>query len=67
MGFLVPQSFFDLGEPDLAGETEVFAVLTRRELGHRRDFLAAGVAGPNAVSLHMAMVARRGYFPRAGT
>jgi hypothetical protein len=55
---LVPESLFDLGEPDLAGEAEVLAVLTDSKFGHRRDSLAAGIAGPYAVSLHIAMVAR---------
>ncbi|MBZ5633243.1 MAG: hypothetical protein LAO55_08945 [Acidobacteriia bacterium] len=58
MKMLVPESLFDLGQPDLAGETQVFAILTRGELGHGRDSLAAGIAGPDSVSLHMAMVAR---------
>jgi hypothetical protein len=58
MKMLVPESLFDLGQPDLAGETQVFAILTRGELGHRRDSLAAGIAGPDSVSLHVAMVAR---------
>ncbi|MCU1338007.1 MAG: hypothetical protein JWO19_3588 [Bryobacterales bacterium] len=54
----MPESFFDLGEADLAGEAKVLAVLKNGELGHGWDGLAAGVAGPNAVSLHTAMVAR---------
>jgi hypothetical protein len=60
----VPESFFDLGQPDLAGQTQVFtfvtvAVLAYRELGHRRDSLPAGIAGPDTVLLHLPMVARR--------
>jgi len=57
----VPESFFDLSEPDLAGQAQIFAiraVLARRELGHRRDSLAAGIAGPDSISLHTPMVAR---------
>ncbi len=56
MKMLVPKSFFDLGEPDLAGQAQVFAVLPCRELGHGRDSLAAGVTGPDSVTLHTAMV-----------
>ena len=54
----MPESLFDLGEPDLASQAQVLAVLTRGQLGHGRNSLAAGIAGPDSVSLHMAMVAR---------
>jgi hypothetical protein len=54
MRILVPESFFDLGEADLSGEAEVLTVLMGGEFGHRRDFLTAGIAGSNAVSLHKA-------------
>ena len=57
------ESFFDLGEPDLTGQAQIFtvrAVLACRELGHGRNSLPAGVAGPNAVSLHTTMVTRSG-------
>jgi|HubBroStandDraft_6_1064221.scaffolds.fasta_scaffold147571_2 hypothetical protein len=66
MTILVPEPLLDLGEPDLASEAQVFTILTRGKLGHRRNSLAAGVAGPNTVSLHTAMVARRGHCQRAG-
>jgi len=62
----MPESLLDLGEPNLAGQAQVFAVLMGRELGRGRNFLAAGIASPHAVSLHTAMVARRGHFQRAG-
>ena len=56
---LVPESLLDLGKADLAGEAQVFIVLACRELRHRWDSLPAGIARPNAVSLHIPMVARR--------
>jgi hypothetical protein len=60
MKMLVPEAFFDLGKADLAGKAQILAVralLACRELGHGRDSLAAGVTGPDAVSLHTVMVA----------
>src|SRR6185295_11290863 len=54
---LVTESLFNLGEPDLAGQTEILAVFPGRQLGHGRDSLAAGVTGSNAVPFHNAMVA----------
>jgi len=56
----MPKSFFDLGQPYLAGEAQILAVravLACREFGHRRDSLSAGIAGSNAISFHNAMVA----------
>ena len=53
----MPESLFDLGKPDLAGEAQVLIALTCRELGHRRDSLSTGIAGSNAISFHNPMVA----------
>jgi hypothetical protein len=69
MSILVPESFFDLGKANLAGETKIFALRAFpacREFGHRRDPLTAGIAGPDSISLHMAMVARSRSYPRVG-
>src|ERR1700722_3453935 len=63
---LVPKSLFDLGKADLTGQAQVLAILTRSQLRHRRGSLAGGIAGPNAVLLHIAMVARSGRRQRAG-
>jgi hypothetical protein len=59
---LVAKSLFDLRDSDLTGQAQIFAVrafLACRELGHRRDSLPAGIACPNAIALHIPMVARR--------
>ena len=56
----MPESFFDLREPDLTGKAQILAVgavLACREFGHGRDSLSAGIAGSNAISFHNAMVA----------
>ena len=60
LGSEVPIHLFGLREPDLASETAVFALIARREFGRRRNPLAAGIAGPNPILFHTAMVARRG-------
>jgi hypothetical protein len=52
----VPEALFDLGEADLAGQAQVFVAVPGREFRHRRNSLTAGIAGPNAISLHTPMV-----------
>ena len=48
----MPEPFLVLCLADLAGQTEVFAILTSRQLGHAGNLLAALVANPLAVLFH---------------
>jgi hypothetical protein len=52
---LVAKSLFDLRDSDLTGQAQIFAV--RAFLACRE--LPAGIACPNAIALHIPMVARR--------